>query len=64
MSNIISNRSIELIDESREAKIERVVSGSCSLEEYKYLCGEIHGLDLARDHIKTVLKKVEDLEDD
>lgn len=41
----------------RAAKVARVVSGACSHDEYKYLCGEIHGLDLAEDHIKAVLKK-------
>jgi hypothetical protein len=48
------------IASDREAKVTRVLTGSCSHDEYKYLCGEIHGLDLAEDHIKAVLKKEED----
>jgi hypothetical protein len=46
--------------ETRASKATRVLSGACTLDEYKYLCGEIHGLDLAADSITAVLKKEEE----
>lgn len=60
MDDEVARKALREIDESREAKALRVLSGSCSFEDYKYLCGEIHGLDLAADHIKAVLKKAEE----
>lgn len=52
------------IREDRASKVQRVTSGSCTSDEYKYLCGEIHGLDLAEDHIKAVQQKVEGSDDE
>jgi len=55
-----SQQALRDIAADRAAKVARVLTGACSHDEYKYLCGEIHGLDLAEDHIKAVLKKEED----
>lgn len=60
MLNDSGAKVVRLIDEDRAAKVARITAGSCSPEEYKYLCGEIHGLDLAKDHLLAVLKKEED----
>lgn len=57
MESDVGRQAIKMIEEDRAAKAQRVMSGACSPEEYKYLCGEIHGLDLAKDHIQAVLKK-------
>lgn len=55
-----AQQALREIAADRAAKVTRVLTGACSHDEYKYLCGEIHGLDLAEDHIKAVLKKEED----
>ena len=50
--------------EKRDSLATGVVSGQLAPEEYKFHCGEIHGLDLAVDHIKAVLQKIEDTENE
>ncbi len=55
---------IKEFTEQRDAKAAGVVTGKLAHEEYKFHCGEIHGLDLAVDHIKAVLQKIEDREDE
>lgn len=52
------------LKDEREGKVAGLVAGALSHDDYKYRCGEIHGLDLAMDHITTVLKKTEDPDDE
>lgn len=52
------------LKDERESKVAGLVAGSLNYEDYKYRCGEIHGLDLAMDYITTVLKKIEDNDDE
>ena len=51
---------LQELNDVRESKMQGLASGQLTYEKYQYHCGEIHGLDLAMDHIKAVLKKVED----
>lgn len=62
--NQVLHKAIKAIREQRESRATRVVAGGCTVDEYKYLCGEIHGLDLAEDHIKAVLKEDEGNDDE
>lgn len=55
---------VKTLKETREEKVAGLVAGGLTHEDYKYRCGEIHGLDLAMDHITTVLKKIEDSNDE
>lgn len=64
MDNEVVARVLRQIRESRGVAQARVLTGSCSHDEYRYLCGEIHGLDLAEDHLMAVLKKAEDSDDE
>lgn len=55
---------LRAIAEDRAAKANRLITGGCTHDEYKYICGEIHGLDLAVDQIKAAQKKDEDRDDE
>ena len=55
---------IKGLQEERARKVEGLVSGQLSQDKYQYHCGEIHGLDLAADHLMAVLQKIEDKDDE
>ena len=55
---------IKELTEQRDNKAAGVVAGGLAFEDCKFHCGEIHGLDLAVDHIKAVLQKIEDNENE
>lgn len=56
-------RVLKNIAETRQAKVNAVITGSSDAGAYKLICGEIHGLDLAIDEIKAVLQKAEEEDD-
>lgn len=52
------------IDEAAATRMAQVAKGSCkSFEDYKETCGQIRGLELARQLIEDTLKNVEEDED-
>lgn len=56
---------IRRIDEDVQTRKEHLATGSCgSIEDYKQACGQIRGLELARQHIEDTLRNVEEDADD
>lgn len=45
--------------EERESLTAQIVQGALSEAEYKRLCGMIQGLDLAKNYIKDLAKRLE-----
>lgn len=64
MTHDFAEAVLKALKEERESKVAGIVAGTLDHERYKYQSGEIHGLDLAMDHITTVLKKIEDPDDE
>lgn len=44
----------------RELIVENLIQGKLDEGEYKRLCGALQGLDLARNYIKDLAKRMED----
>ena len=47
------------LQEERKLVIETLIQGKLDEGEYKRLCGALQGLDLARNHIKDLAKRLE-----
>ena len=48
------------LQEERTLIIETLIQGKLEEGEYKRLCGALQGLDLARNHIKDLAKRLEE----
>ena len=49
----------EKLDGERILIVETLVQGKLNEGEYKRLCGALQGLELAKNHIKDLAKKLE-----
>ena len=47
------------LQEERGLIVETLIQGKLDEGEYKRLCGALQGLDLARNHIKDLAKRLE-----
>lgn len=47
------------LEEEQQVIIENLIQGKLDEPEYKRLCGALQGLDLARNQIKDLVKKLE-----
>ena len=47
------------LDEERTLIVEALIQGKLDEGEYKRLCGALQGLELAKNHIKDLAKRVE-----
>jgi hypothetical protein len=47
------------LEEERVFIINHLVQGSLDVGEYKRLCGALQGLDLAKNHINDLAKRME-----
>ena len=47
------------LDEERTLIVSTLVQGKLNEAEYKRLCGALQGLDLAKNHIKDLAKRLE-----
>ena len=47
------------LDEERTSIIEALIQGKLNEAEYKRLCGALQGLELAKNHIKDLAKRLE-----
>ena len=47
------------LDEERLLIVEALIQGKLDEGEYKRLCGALQGLDLAKNHIKDLAKRLE-----
>ena len=47
------------LQEERTLIVEALIQGKLDEGEYKRLCGALQGLDLARNHIKDLAKRLE-----
>ena len=48
------------LQEERMLVIDTLIQGKLDEGEYKRLCGALQGLDLARNHIKDLAKRLEE----
>jgi len=48
------------LQEERTLIIETLIQGKLDEGEYKRLCGALQGLDLAKNHIKDLAKRIEE----
>ena len=46
-------------DEERTLIIDALIQGKLDEAEYKRLCGALQGLDLAKNHVKDLAKRLE-----
>jgi hypothetical protein len=57
------NNALEFLDsklqDERVLIVETLIQGKLEEGEYKRLCGALQGLDLARNHIKDLAKRLE-----
>lgn len=58
-SNALEYLESKLQDE-RALIVETLIQGKLDEGEYKRLCGALQGLDLARNHIKDLAKRIEE----
>ena len=58
-SNALEYLDTKLKDE-RTLIVENLIQGKLDEGEYKRLCGALQGLDLARNHIKDLAKRMEE----
>jgi hypothetical protein len=58
-SNALEYLDSKLQDE-RALIVETLIQGKLDEGEYKRLCGALQGLDLARNHIKDLAKRIEE----
>lgn len=47
------------LDEERTLIVEALIQGKLDEGEYKRLCGALQGLDLAKNHIKDLARRLE-----
>ena len=47
------------LDEERTLIVEALIQGKLDESEYKRLCGALQGLELAKNHIKDLAKRLE-----
>ena len=57
-SNALENLDSKL-QEERVLIVEAIVQGNLDEGEYKRLCGALQGLELAKNHIKDLAKRLE-----
>ena len=48
------------LQEERTLIIDTLIQGKLEEGEYKRLCGALQGLDLAKNHIKDLAKRIEE----
>ena len=48
------------LQEERILIVETLIQGKLDEGEYKRLCGALQGLDLAKNHIKDLAKRIEE----
>ena len=48
------------LQEERTLIIETLIQGKLDEGEYKRLCGALQGLDLAKNHIKDIAKRIDE----
>ena len=48
------------LKEERTLIVENLIQGKLDEGEYKRLCGALQGLDLAKNHIKDLAKRIEE----
>ena len=48
------------LQEERMLVIDTLIQGKLDEGEYKRLCGALQGLDLAKNHIKDLAKRIEE----
>jgi hypothetical protein len=48
------------LQEERTLIIETLIQGKLDEGEYKRLCGALQGLDLAKNHIKDLAKRIDE----
>ena len=48
------------LQEERTLIVETLIQGKLDEGEYKRLCGALQGLDLAKNHIKDLAKRIEE----
>ena len=48
------------LQDERALIVETLIQGKLDEGEYKRLCGALQGLDLARNHIKDLAKRIEE----
>ena len=48
------------IKEERTLIVDTLIQGKLDEGEYKRLCGALQGLDLAKNHIKDLAKRIEE----
>lgn len=48
------------LQDERALIVETLIQGKLDEGEYKRLCGALQGLDLARNHIKDLAKRLEE----
>jgi len=48
------------LQEERTLIVETLIQGKLDEGEYKRLCGALQGLDLAKNHIKDLAKRLEE----
>jgi hypothetical protein len=58
-SNALEYLDSKLKDE-RTLIVENLIQGKLDEGEYKRLCGALQGLDLARNHIQDLAKRIEE----
>ena len=58
-SNALEYLDSKLQDE-RALIVETLIQGKLDEGEYKRLCGALQGLDLAKNHIKDLAKRIEE----
>jgi hypothetical protein len=58
-SNALEYLDTKLQDE-RALIVETLIQGKLNEGEYKRLCGALQGLDLAKNHIRDLAKRMED----
>ena len=58
-SNALEYLDTKLQDE-RALIVETLIQGKLDEGEYKRLCGALQGLDLAKNHIKDLAKRIEE----
>lgn len=47
------------LDDERRLIVETLIQGKLDEPEYKRLCGVLQGLELAKNHIKDLVKRME-----
>ena len=48
------------LEEEKRLIVDSLIQGKLNESEYKRLCGALQGLDLARNHIKDLAKRLEE----